>query len=223
MKIKILLVAFSVLLMGTCSASALPTLYDLTGDPDHIGIVDSGMELARVVDTSDPVESVTTIVLENAGYADENEFGIFNPNNPSEKLRVFRGYNDPGDSRTLVFDPANGQAWIDPYFPWIEPDKKYIDPIFGFYLESPDGTFYSVSSLNSDSEDHFLIFGVGGDDNVLYAAAEDQSYPGSDADFNDFVMSGTNMAPVNPVPEPMAMLTILFTGLGFLARKFKKA
>ncbi len=208
MKIKILLIVFSILLLGTCSVLALPTLYDLTGDPDDIGIVDTGAEFAYVIDTDDP--TVATIIIENAGYADQNTFGIFDPGDPSEKLKVFSGYHDPGDSKTIIFDVINGQAWIQPFFPWITPDKKDIGTTFGFYLTSPEDTYYSVVSLNSDGFDHFLIFDV----NSVVVAVEDQA-GGGDKDYDDAVVGVTNVDPVvelPAIPEPATF--VIFSMLG---------
>ena len=73
--------------------------------------------------------------------------------------------------------------------------------LFGFYLQTPGGYWYSQSALNSDQADHMLAFAGQNDwvqlpsspagkwdPNEFVLAWEDLARPGWDYDYNDFVV-----------------------------------
>ena len=108
------------------------------------------------------------------------------------------------------------------------PVASGFGPIFGFYLERGDTTFYSLDVLNPNGNPQAVIYQ--GDDstqiqigdlaqgtflgNEFIVAFEDLVYAGSDKDFQDLVVivesllpeTGDEPGPV-PVPEPSTILT----------------
>ncbi len=152
---------------------------------------------------------IATMVVEFAGYQNNNSLGIYNLNN--EEILLFPGSAGPPSAATLSFSgtdvTVNGQTYED-------------FGTFGFYLENNvngDFQWFSQDILNSDGGfAHFMGFeeSVNGVNNV-YFGFEDlaASARGQDYDYNDMVVKVSGIVGASPqgsssspIPEPSAAM-----------------
>ena len=168
--------------------------------------------------------TVSTIVIELAGYAGDNVFGIYDVSDPDNKVRIFRGRNDSGDQKTLTID-ASGNVEVNNRARGVFAGNE-----FGFYLATPGsstGYWYSDSALNVDANgDHMVAYQGTGDTVQIASLAErtwssaeyilgfeDLAIPVGDSDYNDFVVL---VSSVTPVPDIGTTLMLLALGTGGL-------
>jgi hypothetical protein len=182
--------------------------------------------------------SSASLIIEMAGYSASNKFGVYDKANPANKLQIFDGAADSAATATMtVF--ASGIFQLNHNG---ATNVLFGGTTFGYYLDSPDGVFYSDTSLNPDSQDHMYAWQGNDSDwvsivdheNPLTSLApgvwEDNEYilafedlfgaglPSSDRDFTDFVVM---VESVNPVPVPGAILLGML-GLGAVGIKLRK-
>lgn len=175
--------------------------------------------------------SVSTILLQIAGDANNYTYGIFDPTNINNKLAIFTDAPNQWSATLSVFTNG-GYSINDPNTPQITFGETNR---FGFYLTNNETglTFYSLPSLNEtggdlypDGTPHMVAYQgndkghiremgnrPGGlwDSGEFIMAWEDLPFGSSDLDYNDFVVLTES---VHPVPEP-AVLGMF--GLGLLA------
>lgn len=162
--------------------------------------------------------SENAIVLEIAGNANSNTFGIFDPTNSSNYMQLFSGpastgwtstlYNNGAGSFTVnQFDAAHG-------FKGGETKTFGAGNTFGYYLQTANGMFFSAPGLNGGNA-QMVAYAGNGSTNLTFAghtgqfnageyllAWEDQALGNSDMDYNDFVVV---VESVHPVPEPAVL------------------
>jgi len=159
--------------------------------------------------------SLSTIVVELAGYAASNSFGVFDAANPASTVQVFGGANDAGDQAVLAI-AADGSVFVN----FADTGVDFAENSFGFFLNSPDGLFYSDTSLNPDALNHMYAYQGTDIDTVQispwapglwssseYVLAWEDRLGGGDRDFDDFVVMVESVDPWNPsLPAPGAAL-----------------
>jgi len=170
-----------------------------------------------------------TMIIEIAGYAGVNSFGVFDASNNAKTVSLFSGAAAQGDKAAISIE-ADGSVWVtytDKSSGTVTGGDTGIDfagNLFGFYLDNGHSEiWYSDSQLNSDGADHLVAF-QGNNENVqipgwstgpfltedYILAWEDLNASQWDFDYQDMVLMVESMV---PVPEPATMF--LF-GLGLI-------
>jgi len=230
-----LLIIVSVDVQALCvtGASAEPSLQSVFDSVLPAGTIDVATDCLDDAEDSfwqqDGGTATTTIVVEIAGFAPRNVFGIFDSGDATNVVSVFDGVEGSGDSSEIEFsatDDGRYDVSIDQ-----TPRASFTSDQFGFFLRTPQGnSFYSDTSLNEDRTDHMYAY-LGNASAVPFATssvlsgryfsdsffllafedldARNRSY---DGDFQDFVVGGEFVAPI-PLP---ASLVLLISSLGLM-------
>jgi hypothetical protein len=197
-------------------------LDDVTvGGPSSINVNDDQFQPDEEWDFTASGGSFSRLIIELAGYRDSNAFGVYDVGDPTNMLQLFGGANDAGDLAVLA--DAGGNTFLNL---GTGDTATFSSSLFGFYLDSPDGTFYSKQSLNDDGGDHMVAFRGTGDwlrlpgtsanrewtPNEFILAWEDL-YGLGDQDYDDFVVMIESVTGV-PEPSTLALYGISLLGLG---------
>ncbi len=187
--------------------------------------------------------SENNILLEIAGNANTNTFGIFDPSDPGNVLELFSGNAGSGWSTSLGII---GNTYTATYFDQNgvyagQAQASFGASVFGYYLGTEAyGLFYSDASMNEaggntypDGMSHMVAFAGDGENtinngqhtgvflpNEFILAWEDSPWSNSDLDYNDFVVM---VESVRPVPEPAVLgmfgFGVLLVGAGVALRR----
>jgi len=167
--------------------------------------------------------SAATLIIEIAGNAKKNKFGLFDRHDPDNRLEVYGGESGAGTRRSITYFGDSNQYMVTDNtnfgLPEFVSSAEFSGSSFGFYLHGPGGIFFSAPALNDDLVQMVAFQGEGQDSDFIQPATwmsnewvlawEDLPYLGSDQDFNDLVMI---IESVTPVPEP-GTITLLGAGL----------
>ena len=243
--------AFSLaaLSLGAVQANALCT-FGGSGEPSLQGSFDSllgGNALHASSDcVSDGADAAWStvgsvgqldIMLELAGNAATNLFGVYDLNDPSQRLTIFDGADAAGDQAILrLRETVNG--WRVSVLgagsaSWTH--QVISTSAFGFYLsvQAPgqgQQTFFSQTARNADGVDHLYAYRGTGTPFLSgplsgevftphdYILAWEDLAGGGDRDYQDFVAVVQDIAPV-PLPTPVLLLISGLVGLAGVSRR----
>ncbi|GFE84253.1 hypothetical protein GCM10011487_62530 [Steroidobacter agaridevorans] len=173
------------------------------------------------------------IVLELAGNASTNVFGVYDLNNPNARLSIFDGADAAGDQAVLrLRQTVNGwRVSVQEVGSGGWTHQLISTSAFGFYLSVQDqGTFYSQSARNADGVDHLYAYQGTGTPFLSgtlegeffsredYILAWEDLLSGGDRDYQDFVAVVQDITPV-PLPTPVLLLISGLVGLAGVSRR----
>jgi hypothetical protein len=97
--------------------------------------------------------AAATLIIEIAGFADENQFGIYDATNPELMALVFDGSADAGDTATINI--SGGEVKVD----GVSRTTGFGGGAFGFYITTPqEKTFFSEDDLNPGGKEQALLY-----------------------------------------------------------------
>jgi len=187
----------------------------------------------RLVDSG--VGSAVMVFELGAGFAPSNIFGVFET--PGLLAPVFLGSDTAGYTATVKFN-ALGDLVVNTFdvlgaYIRTQTTTGFSGNNFGFYLASPQGTFFSDSALNSDSQmDHMYAYQGQGDlislpgqgvnvhwtDGGFILGWEDL-LGGGDKNYRDMVVMVESIHPV-PVPGAILLGILGLSAAGLKLRKY---
>jgi hypothetical protein len=189
---------------------------DLQQIAPAIDVINGQYALDEAWVTSSAFGSDARIVMELAGYAGQNRLGIYDIYDTSKRFELFSGAASAGASTSFEVGP-DGTL----YGSGVPAGLTFASNLFGFYLQTPVGLWFSQSDLNADSADHLVAYQSGG---VYLLGWEDLSSQNWDQDYNDFVVrvSGVDGVAV-PEPASLGLLGFGLAGIGMFRRRKKAA
>lgn len=172
MKIKVF-VAFAVLVLFVSLAGVVAAEPTLESVLDTLGFTDRTL---AAVETFPSGKYEISLYAEYAGFRDSNQM---------------RWYKTGTSDFNLIFDGPEGVPPGDP-MGLVTPaltKTLTINDQFGLSMLSPDGTWYTETSRNSDGKQHATIYQSLANPHLFYIGFENRALGPSDFDFNDMIIS----------------------------------
>lgn len=170
--------------------------------------------------------SVSTMIIELAGNASTNTFGVYDSSDPSKFVQLFGGAASTG-AQAILSIKLDGSVYVN----LADTTIDFAGNSFGYYLGTGSSKFYSDSNLNGGNDQMVALQGNGVDKiqvgnnaagtwskNEYILAWEDVSIPNSDWDYNDLVLIVESVEPVTE-PGTVALLGLGLVSLGLARRK----
>ena len=170
--------------------------------------------------------SGTTMIIELAGQAGTNTFGVYDTSNSNNFVELFNGGASAG-SQVVMSIKLDGSVHIN----LADTLTDFAGNNFGYYLDIGNDRFFSDTALNGDAADHMLAYQGTGDNiqiatnaagdwtpNEYVLAWEDVTGGAADFDYNDMVMIVESVQPV-PVPAAVWLFGSGLIGLVGVARR----
>jgi uncharacterized protein DUF4114 len=176
--------------------------------------------------------SISTMIIELAGFAPNNVFGVYDRTNPGNRVTLFGGAAVAG-SQVALGIAADGSVLVN----FADTGSDFAANNFGFFLDSSanggGGLFFSDETLNGDGVDHLAVYqGNNSDivqlpglapglwtDNEFILAWEDLVCPSCDADYTDMVLMIESVTSTVPAPAALGFLGFGLLGMGIARRR----
>lgn len=215
-------------------ASGEPSLYEIA-DNSGFTNVNSGSPQSNGAYWRIGATNTSTSLLEatwTSNFANA-EFGVFDPNDPSDILKLLGGgsQNGPSNSGVTAFlqyitvgshAGEFGAFTTDSSLNQSQPIfADFGGDVFGFYLAIGGTTFYSDIALNGGDYRMVGYQGSGGAGQALLNEFLFGWEDGTDGDYQDYVVTIESIAQV-PGPSSIAMLGIGLLMIGFSVRRMHK-
>jgi hypothetical protein len=248
----VLRIAAAAALLAAGSQAQAACTFGGSGEPSLQSVFNSilggGAPSASVACVADGADDAWTtvgsigaidIVLELAGNAQSNTFGLYDLNDPSRRLTIFEGNDGASAEATLRLRQMANGTWRASVLEFNNPDDtpNWINlnglttSAFGFYLgTATQGRFFSDTTRNADGVDHLYAYRgngaafVGGPlagelfTQQDYILAWEDLFGGGDRDYQDFIVVVQDIRPV-PLPPAVLLLASSLIGLAGVARR----
>jgi hypothetical protein len=208
--------AYAACSFGSSSETSLQGVFDTILPSGSLSATQDCLDEGADSNWTATGQAIATIVIELAGFSNQNTFGIYDAADPTRRATIFAGSDGAGTTDTVQIMQSGGHYSVFDNGVWA---ANFSSSTFGFFLSTPqNNVFTSNTALNSDGGDHMYAYrGNGGTfvggtlagatfaSSMYLLAFEDLAFPNSDRDYQDFVAAAQFVVPV-PIPASGLLL-----------------